>query len=228
MTDIDPGRVAELTERERARFAERLPRSIAFAKRASQSLAGGVACCARAGSVLRPAIGRGPWLWDLDGNAYVDLYNAYGVMVVGHAHPKVVDAVLARVALGTHFAMPVEDTVVVAELLAERFCPGQAVQELGFGGDDGRLRIMRAATGRDLVIKVEVLPRELRMACLSYWIDVDEAGPADRPIPVPNTAGVAEVYGRALRWWRPTTSGGGARPGRGRRPRGGRSSSRFR
>jgi glutamate-1-semialdehyde 2,1-aminomutase len=195
VTDIDPARVAELTERERARVAERLPRSIAFAKRASQSLAGGVACSWHA---LDPVTiygdrGEGSRLWDLDGNEYVDLHNGYGVMVVGHAHPKVVEAVRARVALGTHFAMPVEDTVVVAELLAERFgLPLWRFKNSGSEATMDACRIMRAATGRDLVIKVEgCYHGSSDGLAFSYWIDVDEAGPADRPVPVRNTAGVA-------------------------------------
>jgi glutamate-1-semialdehyde 2,1-aminomutase len=122
-------------------------------------------------------------------------------MVVGHAHPKVVDAVRARVALGTHFAMPVEDTVVVAELLAERFgLPLWRFKNSGSEATMDACRIMRAATGRDLVIKVEgCYHGSSDGLAFSYWIDVDEAGPPDRPVPVPNTAGVAEVYGRALR-----------------------------
>jgi glutamate-1-semialdehyde 2,1-aminomutase len=201
--DIDPARVAELTQREQARLSERLPRSIAFAKRASQSLAGGVACSWHA---LDPYTiygdhGEGSRLWDLDGNGYVDLHCGYGVMVVGHAHPKVVEAVRDRVGLGTHFAMPVEDTVVVAELLAERFgLPLWRFKNSGSEATMDACRIMRAATGRDLVIKVEgCYHGSSDGLAFSYWIDVDRAGPADRPVAVPNTAGVAEVFGQALR-----------------------------
>jgi glutamate-1-semialdehyde 2,1-aminomutase len=203
VTPIDPARVADLTERERARLAERLPRSIAFAKRASQSLAGGVACSWHA---LDPYTiygdrGEGSRLWDLDGNGYVDLHNGYGVMVVGHAHPKVVEAVRARVAFGTHFAMPVEDTVVVAELLSERFrLPLWRFRNSGSEATMDACRIMRASTGRDLVIKVEgCYHGSSDGLAFSYWIDVDDAGPRDRPLAVPNTAGVAEAFGRALR-----------------------------
>jgi glutamate-1-semialdehyde aminotransferase len=90
VTPIDSARVADLSERERARLAERLPHSIAFAKRASQTLAGGVACSWLA---LDPYTiygdrGEGSRVWDLDGNAHVDLHNGYGVLVMGHAHPK--------------------------------------------------------------------------------------------------------------------------------------------
>lgn len=61
-------------------------------------------------------------------------------------------------------------------------------------------RIMRAATGRDLVIKVEgCYHGSSDGLAFSYWPDVDLAGPTDAPRPVPNTAGVAEVFGEALR-----------------------------
>ena len=60
-------------------------------------------------------------MWDIDGNEYVDYHNGYGVMVMGHAHPKIVEAVQRRVELGTHFAQPTEDALVVAEQLAERY-----------------------------------------------------------------------------------------------------------
>src|SRR5205823_4829981 len=55
------------------------------------------------------ARGRGSHVWDIDGNEYVDYHNGYGVMVMGHAHPKIVEAVHRRVELGTHFAQPTED-----------------------------------------------------------------------------------------------------------------------
>ena len=62
--------------------------------------------------------GKGSHVWDIDGNDYVDYHNGYGVMVMGHAHPKIVEAVQRRVELGTHFAQPTEDALIVAENLA--------------------------------------------------------------------------------------------------------------
>src|SRR6266849_6746844 len=50
--------------------------------------------------------GQGSRIWDVDGNEYVDFHNGFGVMVVGHAHPKIVEAVSKRAGLGTHFAQP--------------------------------------------------------------------------------------------------------------------------
>lgn len=61
-------------------------------------------------------------------------------------------------------------------------------------------RIMRAATGRDLIVKVEgCYHGSSDGLAFSYWVDPAEAGPRDRPLPVPNTGGVAEVFGQALR-----------------------------
>ena len=203
MTEIDPRRVAELTEREGERLSEKLPRSIGFEKRASRSLAGGVACSWHAldPHTIYGARGEGSRVWDLDGNEYVDLHCGYGVMVVGHANPKVVEAVRERVGLGTHFAMPVEDTVVVAELLAERFgLPLWRFKNSGSEVTMDACRIMRAATGRDLILKVEgCYHGSSDGLAFSYWADVERAGPRERPIALPNTAGVLELFGQALR-----------------------------
>jgi glutamate-1-semialdehyde 2,1-aminomutase len=200
---IDPQRVAELTERQEALLAERLPRSLAFEKRASQSLAGGVSCTWHALDpyTIYGVRGLGSRLWDLDGNEYVDLHCGYGVMVAGHAHPKVIEAVRDRVALGTHFATPVEETVEVAELLADRFgLPLWRFKNSGSEATMDACRIMRAATGRDLIVKVEgCYHGSSDGLAFSYWVDPAEAGPRDRPVPVPNTGGVAEVFGQALR-----------------------------
>ena len=100
--------------------------------------------------------GKGSQVWDIDGNEYVDYHNGYGVMVMGHAHPKIVEAVQRRVELGTHFAQPTEDALIVAENLAER--TGLPLWRFGNSGTESTLdavRIMRAATGRDLLLKVE-------------------------------------------------------------------------
>jgi len=201
--EIDPRRVEQLIEEQQAALAERLPRSIGFAKRASGSLAAGVACTWHALDpyTIYGSRGEGATVWDLDGNAYVDLHCGYGVMVAGHAHPKVVEAVRDRVALGTHFAMPVEETVEVAELLADRF--GLPLWRFKNSGSEVTMeaaRIMRAATGRDLVIKVEgSYHGSSDGLAFSYWVDADEAGPADRPVAVANTAGIPQVFGDVLR-----------------------------
>ena len=60
-------------------------------------------------------------------------------MVQGHAHPAIGKAITERYALGTHFAAPTEDAIVVGEELARRWgLPQLALHELRLGGDDGR------------------------------------------------------------------------------------------
>jgi glutamate-1-semialdehyde 2,1-aminomutase len=200
---IDPARIDELIERESRALAEKQPRSIAFAERASRALAGGVACSWHS---LDPHTiygwrGEGSTLVDLDGNAFADFHLGFGVMAAGHAHPKVVEAVRERIGLGTHFALPVEDTVAVAELLALRFgLPLWRFENSGSEATMDAVRVMRAATGRDLIVKIEGSyhgsPDGL---AFSYWPDPERMGPPERPNAVPNTAGVPEAYGTVLR-----------------------------
>ncbi len=133
--------ITDLIAREEERFLERQPRSAAMGERAERSLAGGATSN---WMIARPATvwighGRGSKIYDVDGTEYVDLHAGYGVMLVGHAHPAVVDAVERRVRLGTHFAQPTEDAIVVAEELGRRFgLPALAVLQLRHRGHDGR------------------------------------------------------------------------------------------
>lgn len=200
---IDTARVGQLTKEQVALLAERWPRSLAFAERAGKALAGGVSCAWHALDpyTLYGDRGEGAKLWDVDGNEYVDLHNGYGVTIVGHAHPKVVEAVRRRVALGTHFALPTEDAVVAAEHLQQRFgLPLWRFKNTGTEATMDAVRIMRAATGRELVIKVEgAYHGSADGLAFSYWIDPAEAGPRERPMPVPNTGGIPSAYAEPLR-----------------------------
>ena len=65
--------------------------------------------------------GRARGSWDVDGNEYLDFHGGFGCMVVGHAHPKVVEAIERAARTGTHFAAPTEVTVQFAEELCRRF-----------------------------------------------------------------------------------------------------------
>ena len=119
---VDRGRVGELLERELATLDQRTPASAAMFRRARQSLAGGVASSyqLRDPWPIYLEDGSGPRVRDVDGNDYWDFHNGFGSMVQGHAHPAIVEAVSARVALGTHFAAVTEDTIIVAEELQRR------------------------------------------------------------------------------------------------------------
>src|SRR2546423_762779 len=123
VTERDLARLDELIVEHEALMLSRQPRSAELAARAARSLAGGVTSNWQ---ISRPqpiwiSHGKGSKAYDADGNEYVDLHGGYGVMAVGHAHPRIVEAVSARVTRGTHFAQPTEDAIVVAENLAARF-----------------------------------------------------------------------------------------------------------
>jgi glutamate-1-semialdehyde 2,1-aminomutase len=151
-------RLDELIAEQEQRFLERQPRSRALLTRASRSLAGGVTSSWQVSwpQAVWVSHGLGSKVWDADGNEYVDLHGGYGVMAVGHAHPRVVAAVSQRVAKGSHFAQPTEEAVVVAEELARRF--GLPLWRFANSGTEATMdavHLMRAITGRSRIVKVE-------------------------------------------------------------------------
>jgi glutamate-1-semialdehyde 2,1-aminomutase len=191
---IDLDLVEELTERETAALEAKHARSLAYREEAKSHLPGGVSSSWQSWPPHPIYIdkGLGSKVWDIDGNEYVDYHNGYGVMVMGHAHPKIVEAVQKRVALGTHFAQPTEDALPVAEQLAER--TDLPYWRFGNSGTEATLdavRIMRATTGRDLVVKVEGTYHGHHDALMvSVFPPEDKAGPRDHPNSVPQSDGL--------------------------------------
>ncbi|NAS21832.1 aminotransferase class III-fold pyridoxal phosphate-dependent enzyme [Herbidospora sp. NEAU-GS84] len=127
--------------------------------------------------------GQGSRVVDLDGTSYVDLHGGFGVNLVGHAHPAVVETIDERVRKGTHFAQPTRDAVVVARLLAERF--GLPMWRFGNSGTEATMdavHLMRAATGRMKIIKVEGSYHGHHDSVqVSVYPSIEEAGPPLRP-----------------------------------------------
>jgi glutamate-1-semialdehyde 2,1-aminomutase len=154
---LDRARIAELTAREEKKLNARTTESKRLFERARQSLAGGVPSSyhLRDPWPIYIAEGRGPLIWDVDGNEMIDFHNGFGSMVQGHAHPKVVEAVEARMPRGTHFAAPTKDGVVVAEDLARRFrLPKWRFTNSGSESTMDAIRIARGYTGRDTIVKI--------------------------------------------------------------------------
>jgi glutamate-1-semialdehyde 2,1-aminomutase len=154
---IDRSRVRALIEREAARLDERTRRSQALFERARRSLVGGVPSSyqAREPWPIYLTHGEGQRVWDVDGTEYLDFHNGFGSMTQGHAHPAIVAAIRERAGLGTHFAAPTEDVVVVAEELARRFrLPRWRFTNSGSEATMDAIRIARATTGRDVVLKI--------------------------------------------------------------------------
>jgi glutamate-1-semialdehyde 2,1-aminomutase len=154
---IDRGRIEELADREQKKLDDRTPKSAEMYERARQTLSGGVSSSyqLRDPWPIYIAEGRGSKIWDVDGNEMVDYHNGFGSMVQGHAHPAIVDAVQRQVAKGTHFAAPVEDDLVVSEELVRRFrLPQWRYVNSGSEATMDAIRIARAFTGRDPIVKI--------------------------------------------------------------------------
>jgi glutamate-1-semialdehyde 2,1-aminomutase len=101
------------------------------------------------------ARGEGAELIDVDGNRYVDWVMSWGPLIAGHAHPEVVSAVTAAAAAGTSFGAPTEAEVELAAEVAARIPSAEMVRMTSSGTEASMsaLRLARAATGRDKVVK---------------------------------------------------------------------------
>jgi glutamate-1-semialdehyde 2,1-aminomutase len=157
VAELDRARIAELTERERRRLDDATPRSRAMFERARQSLSAGVASAyqRREPWPIYLERGSGSRVWDIDGTERIDFHNAFGSMPQGHAHPAITEAVRRRLELGTHFAAPTEDAVVVAEELKRRWgLPRWRFVNSGSEATMDAIRIARARTGRETIVKI--------------------------------------------------------------------------
>jgi glutamate-1-semialdehyde 2,1-aminomutase len=183
----------DLIAREQRTFLERAPRATEMGLRASRSLAGGVTSSWQISDPQPIWIDRGAGsrVWDVDGNEYVDLHGGYGVMLAGHAHPAIVAAVTDRVRKGTHFAQPTPDAIVVAEELSSRY--GFPLWRFGNSGTEATMdavHLMRAVTGRDLIIKFEGgYHGHHDSVMVSVWNE-DGLGPEKRPASMPAGTGI--------------------------------------
>ena len=100
--------------------------------------------------------GAGPYLTDADGKRYVDLVCSWGPMILGHAHPAVVEALVTAASHGTSFGTPTPGEVELAELLVERIgAPLESVRLVNSGTEAtmSAIRLARGATGRSKVVK---------------------------------------------------------------------------
>ena len=101
--------------------------------------------------------GSGARVWDADGNAYIDYVGSWGPLILGHAHPAVVQAVQTAAAQGLSFGAPTAAEVELAELLCQRV-PGLEQVRLVSSGTEATMsaiRLARGYTGRSKIIKFE-------------------------------------------------------------------------
>jgi len=137
-------------------------RSDALFTQARQRIPGGVNSPVRA---FR-AVGRNPvfmqraagaYLWDVDGNRYIDYIGSWGPMILGHAHPRVIEAITRAASQGTSFGAPTEAEVAMAELIAQLVPSIDVVRMVNSGTEAtmSAVRLARAFTKREHVIKFE-------------------------------------------------------------------------
>jgi len=143
-----------------ARVAGVGSRSAALFDRACAAIPGGVNSPVRAMRAIgRDPIfverGEGAELVDVDGGRYVDWVQSWGPLIAGHAHPEVVEAVTAAVYRGTSYGAPTQAEVELAEEIIRRVPSAEMVRMTNSGTEAAMsaLRLARAATGRDAVLK---------------------------------------------------------------------------
>ncbi len=101
------------------------------------------------------ASAQGPWLTDVDGNHYVDLICSWGPMILGHAHPQVMDAVTEAASQGFSFGTPTEREVLLAQEIVDRIPPVEQVRLVNSGTEAtmSAVRVARGFTGRSAIVK---------------------------------------------------------------------------
>ena len=132
----------------------------ALFERALQHIPGGVNSPVRAfrsvgGTPLFFERAKGAWLWDADGQAFIDYVGSWGPMIVGHSHPDVLQAVCAAAACGLSFGAPTGREVEMADLLVA-LIPSVEMVRLTSSGTEATMtaiRLARGHTGRDKIIK---------------------------------------------------------------------------
>jgi len=128
--------------------------------RAEQLMPGGVSSPVRAfravgGEPPFIVAGQGARVRDADGREYIDLICSWGPLIAGHAHPAVVAAITAQAARGTSYGMPTPGEVELAALITAALPSVEMVRFVSSGTEAtmSALRLARAATGRDVVLK---------------------------------------------------------------------------
>jgi len=130
--------------------------------------------------------GEGPYLLDIDGNRYLDFVGSWGPLILGHAHPRVVKAIVEALEKGATFGAPTELETHLAELICELVPSIEMVRMVSSGTEAAMsaIRLARGFTGRDGIIKFA--------GCYHGHVDslLVSAGSSATTLGVPNSPGV--------------------------------------
>jgi glutamate-1-semialdehyde 2,1-aminomutase len=139
-----------------------MSRSEQLFKQAQRHIPGGVNSPVRAfkavgGSPLFIEKALGAYIWDADGNRYVDYVQSWGPMILGHTHPDVIDAVIETAKYGLSFGAPTEKETTLAEVICNDLPNMDMVRFVSSGTEAtmSAIRLARAFTKRDKIVKFE-------------------------------------------------------------------------
>ncbi|MDP3065086.1 MAG: aminotransferase class III-fold pyridoxal phosphate-dependent enzyme, partial [Chloroflexota bacterium] len=136
------------------------------------------------------ARGKGARVWDVDGNEYIDYVCSWGPLILGHAHPAIVEAVKRAAEGGTSFGAPTEGEVELAELITQAMPSVEMVRLVSSGTEAcmSAIRLARAFTKRDKIVKFA--------GCYHGHADglLVKAGSGAMTHGVPTSAGVPASY----------------------------------
>lgn len=101
--------------------------------------------------------GRGAYIWDADDNRYIDYMMSWGPLILGHAHPKVFEAVREAASAGTSFGASTAGEIELAEMVIDRFLAVEMLRLVSSGTEAAMtaVRLARAVTGRELIVKFD-------------------------------------------------------------------------
>lgn len=99
----------------------------------------------------------GAILWDVDGRPYVDLVGSWGAAILGHAHPRVTEAIARAASAGASYGLVTQQEIELAEVITDRVPNAERVRMVNSGTEAvmSAIRLARAATGRSRIIKLE-------------------------------------------------------------------------
>ena len=166
-------------------------KSQAAFERARKLIPGGVNSPARAfgavgGHPLFIERAKGAYLFDIDGNQFIDYIGSWGPMILGHAEPRVIEAIVQAAERGTSYGAPTENESRIAELILHAFPSMQRVRLVSSGTEAtmSAIRVARGCTGRDKIIKFS--------GCYHGHADslLVSAGSAAATLGVPDSPGV--------------------------------------
>jgi len=150
--------IAKFAQKVEEGYSQRTPKSRALFLTAAGSLPGGTRQPYPYGPhPIFADRGEGCYLYDVDGNRYIDFGNCFTAAVTGYGHPKIVEAMIEQVRKGTGFAHPTENRQILADMICERFPSVDKVRYCCSGTEACMyaLRIARGFTGKDKVLMTE-------------------------------------------------------------------------